>query len=119
MKHTYFKLLWRSVWKTKTRFLSILAIVAIGVGFLGGLLATTPDMQLTADTYYDENHLFDIYIKGSAGLTEDDVTALRESGRFDRVMPAHVEDVELTNGDETFVARVYAVPLGARGGEQF
>lgn len=44
----------RSVYRTKSRFLSILAIVAVGVGFLGGLLSTAPDMQLTADKYYDD-----------------------------------------------------------------
>ena len=50
MKRTYFKLTVRGVRKTATRFLSILAIVTVGVGFLSGLLATTPDMQLTADS---------------------------------------------------------------------
>ena len=63
MKRTYFKLTVRGVRKTATRILSILAIVTVGVRFLSGLLATTPDMQLTADSYYDANSMFDLDIQ--------------------------------------------------------
>ena len=48
--------------KTLNRFLSILFITALGVAFFSGIRATQPDMELSADTYYDEGRLMDISV---------------------------------------------------------
>ena len=37
------------------RFLAIMAIVALGVGFLIGIMQATPDMRNTMSDYYIEN----------------------------------------------------------------
>ncbi|SHJ23931.1 FtsX-like permease family protein [Parasporobacterium paucivorans] len=120
MKKTYFKLMLRSVKKTYSRFLSILGIVAIGVGFLSGLLATTPDMLLTADRYYDANNLYDLDIKGTLGLTEADVQAVEGAEGVDTVMPAFVTDLNMEGTDGgTYVSRLYGVPLDEMGSDAF
>ncbi|MGN1074672.1 MAG: hypothetical protein ACI4QB_06725, partial [Eubacteriales bacterium] len=116
---TYGKLLRRSIYATRTRFFSILAIVAVGCGFLAGLLATTPDMQDTADAYYDENRLFDLDIRSTLGMTADDAEVIRALDAVDRVMPAYVQDMELMCGGESYVTRVYGVPLELHGTEDF
>ena len=77
MKRTYRKSILRTVKQTMSRFLAIFAIVALGVGFLAGLLATTPDMRYTADAYFDDTHLFDLRVLGTLGLTGEDVDAIR------------------------------------------
>lgn len=46
----------RSISKTKGRFLAIFAIIALGSGFFAGVKVTSPDMKLTADTYYKDTH---------------------------------------------------------------
>lgn len=109
----------RSVYRTKSRFLSILAIVAVGVGFLGGLLSTAPDMQLTADKYYNDYRFFDIDVKGTMGLTDDDADELSKLECVDRAMPARVTDVNLDCLGEAYVTRVYGVDLSARGSDGF
>lgn len=76
MKRTYRKILFREVRHTISRFLAIFAIVALGVGFLAGLLATTPDMKLSADRYYDETATMDIRVLSTLGLSEDDIAAI-------------------------------------------
>ena len=43
----------RRIWKTRGRFLAILAIIAIGCGFFAGVKVTSPDMKATADKYYN------------------------------------------------------------------
>lgn len=117
---TYRRLLIRSVKATRTRFFSIMAIVAVGVGFLAGLLATTPDMQYTVDQYYDENRLFDLDVRGTMGVTDADAEALRALDSVEICMPAYVTDVLMNAGDGSgFVTRIYGVPLGAFGGETF
>lgn len=47
-KNAFVKDIFREIFKTKNRFLSIFSIVAIGVGFFAGLTVSGPDMKLTA-----------------------------------------------------------------------
>lgn len=65
MKRTYRKTVVRTIRQSLSRFLAIFAIVALGVGFLAGLLATTPDMRYSADRFFDETDLFDLRIVGT------------------------------------------------------
>ncbi len=67
----------REVKNTFSRFLSILVLSALAVAFLAGLRATAPDMEYTADNYYDRTHLMDGYVLSTLGITEDDLAALR------------------------------------------
>ena len=61
----------REVKATFSRFLSILILSALAVAFLAGLRTTAPDMQYTADRYYDETNLMDAYVLSTLGLTEE------------------------------------------------
>ena len=99
VKRTFRKTLYREVRQSLSRFLAIFAIVALGVGFLAGLLATTPDMRLSMDNYFDENSLMDLRVVSTLGLTEDDCTVLRETEGVQAVMPAYNTD-KLTDIDE-------------------
>jgi putative ABC transport system permease protein len=101
--------MFRGVRKTISRFLAITSIVALGVGFLGGLMATTPDMQLTFDKYYDDYKVSDLDIKGPLGITDDDVSAVSSLDCVESVLPAKVTDVNLSDGTETYVTRIYGL----------
>ena len=48
---SYRKSIWRTVRQSASRFMAIFAIVALGVGFLAGLLSATPDMRYSADRF--------------------------------------------------------------------
>lgn len=111
VKKTYIKLILRGIRGSLNRFLSILAIVAIGAGFLAGLLATTPDMQATVDQYWDEKNGYDINIKGTMGLTDEDVAVLNAEEGIDAVMPAYVTDTVVMNGRETAMLPVFMVQI--------
>ncbi len=110
-RHTYAKMLRRGVRSTFARFLSILAIFAVGVGFLGGLVATTPDMQLTVWDYYNDTNMFDIYFKGTLGITEDDLESVRELDYVQDATPAYVTDVTLENSVGSYVTRIYGLDI--------
>ncbi len=55
------------------RFLAIMAIIALGVGFLIGVTQATPDMKTSMDEYLRSNNAYDIDIKAGFGITESDV----------------------------------------------
>lgn len=118
VKRTFRKTLYREVRQSLSRFLAIFAIVALGVGFLAGLLATTPDMRLSMDNYFDENSLMDLRVVSTLGLTEDDCTVLRETEGVQAVMPAYNTD-KLTDIDERadIVTRFHSLPFGQDGAE--
>lgn len=102
MKRNYRRMILRSVLRGLPRFLSIFAIVALGCGFLVGLFSTCPDMQDTADDYYRSYRVMDLDIKGTAGLTDGDMEALRSLPGVGEVQAGYSFDLVLTdpNGDD-------------------
>ena len=68
LKRTYRKVILREVRFSLSRFLAIFAIVALGVGFLAGLLAATPDMRLSVDDYYDRMNIMDVRVLSTLAM---------------------------------------------------
>lgn len=79
--------------KSLGRFLSIFMIVAMGVAFLSGIRATEPDMRISGDEYFDRNHLMDVKVMGTFGISEDDVLALRNLPGVEQVEGGYSTDV--------------------------
>ena len=92
-KHTLMKDFFREVRASRNRFLSIMAIVILGVAFFSGVRAACPDMKLSADTYYDDVNLMDIRVLSTLGLTDEDVDALEQIRGIKAVDPAYSADV--------------------------
>lgn len=55
------------IWKTRTRYLSIFAISALGVAFFAGIRATSPDMKDAGDALFNASNLSDITVMSTAG----------------------------------------------------
>lgn len=64
--------------KTSKRFISILVIVLLGVGFFAGIRAVAPDMKNTLDNYYEKTNMYDIYIASNYGIRDEVVETLEE-----------------------------------------
>lgn len=65
----------REVWHTLGRFLSIFAIVALGVGTFSGLKVTQSAMVDTATRYLSDYRMFDDRLISTLGLEDADVEA--------------------------------------------
>lgn len=98
----------REISKTKSRFLSILLICAIGVGFFSGVRATCDIMKTTADDYYDSHNLFDLRVLSTFGLTEGDAEAIKEVDGVDGVYTSKYTDLALHVGEREYLTRVYS-----------
>ncbi len=77
MTGSYFTDSFRSIKRTFSRFVSIVAIVALGSGLFCGLNAVGPDMMDTANTYYEEYNLMDLRLQSYLGLYEEDLNKVR------------------------------------------
>lgn len=76
----------RTIARSRKRFISILAICALGVTMVTGLHAACVDLRSTADSFYDSQKLFDISVVSTLGLTPDDVAALEDVEGVSRVV---------------------------------
>lgn len=66
----------REIRSSLGRYIAILAIVALGVGFFSGLKVTREAMVSTASDYLADSQFFDYQIMSTLGFTESDVKAL-------------------------------------------
>ena len=95
MKKALHKEFWMEIRKSKARFISIFLIVALGVAFFSGIQAASPDMRYSGDAYYDESNLMDLKVMGTMGLTEQDVSALKNVDGVETAEGAYSTDVLL------------------------
>ncbi|MDF2869188.1 MAG: ABC-type antimicrobial peptide transport system, permease component [Anaerocolumna sp.] len=79
--------------KSFGRYISLLIMVLVGVGFFAGIQASAPDMSAVADKYYRDYNLMDYKIVSSMGLTEEDVVALKALNNVEAVIPTYSLDV--------------------------
>ena len=78
MKKSYWKIVFRCIKGSLMRYLAILAIIALGVGFFAGLKSTMPAFLTTGDKYVKEQALFDFRILSTVGFDEDDAKEIAD-----------------------------------------
>ena len=91
----------KQIKNTYKRFLSILLMAFLGVGFFAGIKATSPDMVDTIDKYYKEQNVYDIQVMSTLGLTIDDINELSKvenveevQGTFEKEAKIEIENAE-------------------------
>ena len=109
MKSAMKKDFWREIKHTKSRFFSIMILVALSVAFLSGLKATAPDMKQTGDNYLDSLHLADLQVLSTLGLTEDDIDALRAQDGIENAEGEYVIDAFADSGSAEAVVKVLSL----------
>lgn len=106
MKKSLFKNNLKSIHKTRRRFISILVMAFLGVGFFAGLVATSPDMLDSLDKYADSSNLYDINIISTLGLTDDDITALQALDGVENVYGIQTKDSISKIDDKESICKV-------------
>lgn len=70
----------RKIKKSLGRYLSLLVIILLGVGFYTGITTSIPDIKDKQTEYYEDTSLADIKIISTLGLTDSDVKAMKLTG---------------------------------------
>lgn len=108
---TYRKSILRTVRANLSHFLAIFSIVALGTGFLSGLMAAPVDMRLSADEYFRTTGLYDIKIQATQGFTDTALDTVRAMEGVQTVMPARDLDLVLTSSEgENITTRMQSIP---------
>ena len=91
--------MWLHAWK---RFVSIAMITLLGVAVLTGIYAGCRDAFLATDRFFDTQGLHDIQVLSTAGLTDDDIAALRKVSGVAKVQGERSQTVTVDlNGKKT------------------
>lgn len=107
--NAYFKNIFRTMAQSKSRFLSILIISALGVAFFAGIRAASPNMKESADQYLREQNAFDIKVMSPTGLTKEDAEKIEEIANVRNVYPSYTVDAYAQIGDERKAVRLHSL----------
>ena len=110
MKKSMRKDFFREIKNSFNRFLSIMLIVALGVAFFSGIRATSPDMKLSADIYYDRENMMDLRVLGTWGVTDEDIEGLKQIEGIKEIEPLYSYDVMGKVTGNQYVLKAYSAP---------
>ena len=98
----------REIKKSINRFLSIVAIIALGICFFVGVKTTGPSMKYTVSEYYQNQQLMDMRLVSTYGFLPADVDAIKNTPGVATVMPSYSADVIIERGDKRPVIKLMA-----------
>ncbi|WP_418222486.1 FtsX-like permease family protein [Clostridium isatidis] len=101
----------KDIARTKGRFISIFAIIALGVAFFSGIKISPIAMKKTADKYYDDYNFMDITIYSTLGLTDDDISEIKKLDGVLEVFPTYSLDAVIKDEGSEKVLKVMGIPL--------
>ncbi|MDY6152253.1 MAG: FtsX-like permease family protein [Terrisporobacter sp.] len=101
----------RDILKSKGRFLSIVAIVALGVAFFTGVKSSPIVMKTSSDKYYDKYNLMDIRLISTLGLTDKDVDDIKNIEGVEGVYPTYSLDAISIYKSTEKVLKVHGLDL--------
>lgn len=88
------------------RFISILLMALLGVGFFAGLRATSPDMVNTIDKYFKDQNVYDIEVLSTLGLTNGDLEAIKNIENVEQVYGTYSKDSLIKINDKEIVTKI-------------
>ena len=99
----------KEIKNTYKRFLSILVMAFLGVGFFAGMRAASPDMVDTIDQYYKESQVYDIKILSTLGLTNDDIDALSEIDEIENTVGIYETEGKIEIDNKEIITKIMSV----------
>ena len=113
MRHPFLTELFRSIRASMTRFLAIVAIVGLGVGFYAGLRMAGRDMRTSSDAFYDGTHLYDLRVVSTLGLTDEQVESISRIEGVDQVVGGYAADIMTMLNGERYAMRIMSCDMDA------
>ena len=99
----------KEIKNTYKKFISILLMAFLGVGFFAGLRASSPDMIDTINQYYKEQQVYDIQILSTLGLTNQDIEEISKIENVEKVYGTYETDGKIEIENKEIVAKVLTI----------
>ncbi len=106
---TYLKTLARAFTRHVTRFLSIIFIVVVAVGFISGIGTSADKIRYSLTDYYKAQNVSDLILrtKDENGFNSEDITKLEEAYGKNNVNTGVQIDADIEIGGEVQTVRLY------------
>ena len=98
-----FKYSIKEIFVNRKRFISIMLMALLGVGFFAGLVASGPDMRDSLDKFLDDTNTYDINIVSTLGLTDNDINEIKKINNTENVYGIYSKDISFKTDDKEFV----------------
>lgn len=105
----------REIKHTFGRFISILAIIALGVGFFAGVRDTTPAMVSMMSNFFNENQFYDYRLVSTLGWDNNSVEELAKQPDVRYAEGSVSFDVLYKKGNREFVMKTHMMPQNING----
>jgi putative ABC transport system permease protein len=99
----------RSITGSLGRYIAIMLIIMLGVGFFAGLRLTHPSMSKVQQNYLIETQLYDLRLLSTIGFDEEDVDAIAACDGVTAAVGSTYADFILQRGDAELVYRAHAI----------
>ena len=99
----------REIRHSINRFISILIIIALGVGFFVGIKCASPSMLKTADDYFETHDLMDFKLQSTVGFDDEDLQAIADMEHIAEIMPSYSADVILQQENKNATVKVMGI----------
>ncbi len=111
MKSMIMKSTYREIRQSLGRYLAIMAIVALGVGFFAGLMATKPAMIKTTNDYLNEKQFYDFRLVCTLGFDDKIVEEINRREDVRAVAGAYCYDIlcQSASGGNANVIKAYSI----------
>ena len=111
MNSTYFKATIREITYSWGKFISIVLIILLGSLLYVGIRATGPDLDNSADRYFAQQNLGDLNVTSTLGLTNKDLSLIRNDKNVKTAEPNHMVTVKKSQNQ---VVQVYSYSKTAK-----
>lgn len=108
MKGAVLKNIFREIWDTKARFISIMAIIGLGIGFFVGVKAAGPSMVNTLVNYSHEQNMMDFRLVSEVGFDDDDAEEIAKTDGIAQVQKGYFTDAIMNDGTKKSVTRIHS-----------
>lgn len=109
MKKALMKDTVKEISNTFKRFMSLMLIVLLGVGFFAGIRVTSPDMRNTLDKTFDDYDAMDIQVLSTLGITQKDIAALEKIEGVEKIEASYSTDAIVNIGETEEVVKLMAL----------
>lgn len=109
MKRAFMKDISKEIRKTFNRYVSIIAIVALGVSLYVGINASSPDMKKTINKYFLDQNLFDLELISTVGFNNEDIQGIKGINGVLDVEKVKSADTIIEANDKEYVIKVMSM----------
>ena len=90
----------REISKTKSKFISIMIIMFLGVFIFVGLKETSPAMVNTYNKYIERHRMYDLRVSHNFGINEEDMKIINALDNVDLSESYFIKKLQITNSNE-------------------